>query len=304
METTKNSTPTGNHPYLEPPRRKVPLFVVFILVTLIVIAAALSVKLYQQLKASKQMNVMLDDDKKKLEGELNNMIVEYDSLKTQNDTINLKLEAEQDKIRKLLHVQAANYEKIRMYKNELLTLRQVMRSYIVQIDSLNTKNQELTAENVQVRSKLNEAQKNNQELSKQREELTSKVNLASALIAKNMQVDPLNKNSKPKDKISKITKIRVCFTIRENAVAKAGTKDVYLRLVRPDNIVLTTSADNLFEVNSQQLVYSAVRQVEYENKDIDMCIFWDKDQDLIPGTYQAILYAEGNEIGNTTFALR
>jgi hypothetical protein len=119
-----------------------------------------------------------------------------------------------------------------------------------------------------------------------------------------MQVDPLNKNSKPKDKISKITKIRVCFTIRENAVAKAGTKDVYLRLVRPDNIVLTTSADNLFEVNSQQLVYSAVRQVEYENKDIDMCIFWDKDQDLIPGTYQAILYAEGNEIGNTTFALR
>lgn len=304
METTKTNISSGNRSYLEPPRRKVPLFVVFILVTLIVIASALGVKLYQQLRESKQMNVMLEDDKKKLEGELNNMIVEYDSLKTQNDTINLKLEAEQDKIRKLLRVQAANYEKIRMYKNELQTLRQVMRSYIVQIDSLNTKNQELTAENIQVRSKLNEVQKNNQELSKQREELTSKVNLASTLIAKNIEADPLNKNSKAKDKISKITKIRVCFTIRENAVSKPGTKDVYLRLVRPDNVVLTSSADNLFEANGQQLVYSAVRQLEYENKDIDMCIFWDKDQDLIPGTYQAILYAEGSEIGNTTFALK
>ena len=232
------------------------------------------------------------------------MITEYDSLKTQNDTINLKLEAEQDKIRRLLHIQAANYEKIRLYKNELQTLRQVMRSYIVQIDSLNTKNQELTAENIKVRTKLNEAQKSNVELSKQREELSSKVNLASTLIAKNIEADPLNKNSKPKDKIKKITKIRVCFTIRENAVAKPGNKDIYLRLVRPDDVVLTSSADNLFEVNNQQLVYSAVRQLEYENKDIDMCIFWDKDQDLIPGTYKAILYAEGNEIGSTTFALK
>ncbi len=306
METTnKTGASSEKRSYLEPPkRRKVPLYVVFILITLIVIASALGVKLYQQLSETKQMNVLLEGDKQKLENELNNMIVEYDSLKTQNDTINLKLEAEQDKIRRLLRVQAANYEKIRLYQNELQTLRQVMRSYIVQIDSLNTKNQELTAENIQVRSKLNEAQKSNQELSQQREELTSKVNMASTLIAKNIEADPLNKNSKPKDKINKIVKIRVCFTVRENAISTPGTKDIYLRLVRPDNTVLASSADNLFEVDGQQMVYSAVRQLEYDNKDIDMCIYWDKDQDLIPGTYQAHLYAEGAEIGSTTFALK
>ena len=69
----------------------------------------------------------------------------------QTDSLTDQLGAEQDKIRQLLKRDASNATKIRMYQRELETLRKVMRSYIVQIDSLNTRNQELTAENIQVR---------------------------------------------------------------------------------------------------------------------------------------------------------
>ncbi len=59
-----------------------------------------------------------------------------------------------------------------------------------------------------------------------------------------------------------------------------------------------------FEFKGEQVIYSAKRQLEYENKDIDMCIFWDKNADLIPGAYTVILYAEGYEVGSATFTLK
>jgi hypothetical protein len=191
-----------------------------------------------------------------------------------------------------------------MYKKELETLRKVMRSYIVQIDSLNTRNLELTAENVRVRTKLREVESDKEKLTQETEALSSKIQLASVLSTRDVNVFALNKKSKPKSRASKIEKIKVCCVVKENAIAQPGTKDVFLRILRPDDIVLTSSIKNTFKYNGEQIVYSAMRQLEYDNKDIDICIFWDRDEELIEGIYTVILYCEGYEIGYTTFALK
>ena len=148
------------------------------------------------------------------------MIVEYDSLKTTNDSVNGLLDSEQDKIKNLLRMQATDAEKIRKYQGELETLRKVMRSYIVQIDSLNTRNRELTAENIQVKEQLTTAETKNVELSKEREILNTQVQLAKVLSAKSIMATPLNKSDRENSKVSKVAKVKVCFTIRENSVAK------------------------------------------------------------------------------------
>ena len=80
-----------------------------------------------------------------------------------------------------------------------------------------------------------------------------------------------------------MAKVKVCFTVRENAVAAAGTKDIYLRIIRPDEVVLPAGSGETFDFNGEQVIFSAKRQLEYESKDIDMCLFWDKNADLIPG---------------------
>ena len=98
-------------------------------------------------------------------------------------------------------------------------------------------------------------------------------------------------------------KIKVCFTIRENAITQAGKKDIFLRIIRPDDIVVTSSTSELFDANGEKLVYSAKRQLEYDNKDIDMCIYWERAEELIPGTYLAELYCENSLIGSTSFVL-
>lgn len=258
----------------------------------------------KKLTVTTEEKQLITEEKESLEGQLNGMILEYDSLKTENDSVNNLLSAEQKRIKKLLSVQASDAQKIKLYKQELETLRKVMRSYIVQIDSLNTRNMELTQENVQVRTQLRDVEETRDALAQEKETLASQVTLASVLSAKNVTAGGINSSNKPKDKVSKVEKIKVCFTVRENAIARPGTKQVYLRIVRPDNIVLTSGETDLVEIDGQQLVYTANRELEYENKDIDMCIFWDKSEELIAGTYNVFIYAENYQIGTSSFDLK
>jgi len=284
-------------------KKKPPVFLIILTIALAIGAGVLGYLYWELDKESSEVHETLEVQKDSLAAELNLMVAEYDELKTDNDSMNIKLEAEQEKIKRLLGISASNAEKIRLYQKELNTLREVMRSYIVQIDSLNQKNIQLTAENLEVRSRLEEVETDRENLSQEKEELTGKVQMASVLSAKNILVSPLNKRSKERDDVDKIVKIRVCFTLRENPIVEAGTKDIYIRILRPDELVLTSSATSMFEYKEEQLVYSAKRQVEYENKDVDMCIYWDNNGDLIPGQYTVDLFAGGDLIGTTTFVL-
>ncbi len=299
----KTNTPKSSPMYQEP-KKKVPMYLIALVITLSVVAILLGIKLFIDTRSHNENMQFVETEKQKLESELNELIVEYDSLKTGNDSLSGQLTAEQDKIRQLLKTQASSATKIKMYERELETLRKVMRSYIVQIDSLNTRNQELTVENVMVRQELDKVSTNYDEVSRQKEVLSSTVKIAQKLNAKNVIIEGLNKNSKETPKIKKIEKIRVCFTVRENSVAEAGNKTIYLQIIRPDDIVVSSPEAGTFIYEGESIVYSAKRDLEYENVDIDMCIYWDATEELIPGTYFIGLYAEGYEIGSGTFVLK
>jgi hypothetical protein len=300
METSSNS--------YQAPEKKTPVVLILLVVLLTIAVAVLGYKYYtetQRLKETSAEKEILQDVKSDLEKQLRDMVVEYDSLKTENDSINTLLVDEQDKIKKLLRYQASDAEKIKKYREELETLRKVMRSYIVQIDSLNTRNRVLTEENIQVRQQLSFAETQNVELTKEKETLGSRLQLGKVLSAKNVTVTTLNKRDNDVEgKIKKIAKISVGFTLRENALSDPGKKVVYLRLLNPDNIALANTAGDMFTYNGENVVYSEKRDIEYENKDIDVVIFWNKSEELAPGTYTAILYAEGYEIGSASFDLK
>jgi len=300
METTTNT-------YQRQPEKKPSTALVVLVIILSIAVIFLGYKFFtksNQLGQTSEEKAILEDVKSDLEKQLRDMIVEYDSLKTTNDSVNGLLNNEQDKIKNLLRMQATDVEKIRKYQGELETLRKVMRSYIVQIDSLNTKNRELTAENITIKEQLTTAETQNVELTKVKDLLDTQVQLAKVLSAKNIVATPQNKSDRENFKINKVAKVKVCFTVRENAVAEPGTKDIYIRIIRPDEVVLPSGSGETFLFNEEQVIYSANRQLEYENKDIDMCIFWDKNADLIAGNYTVVLYAENYEIGSATFTLK
>lgn len=251
-----------------------------------------------------QYSGIMEVKKDSLENELNGIIAQYDALKSDNDTLNLQLTMQQEKIKKLLAMRISDSEKIKRYEKELLTIRDVLKSYIVQIDSLNTKNQILLVENKDLRNVGAKLENKNKKLEQEKEELTTIKLEAKTLIAAGISVVALNKRSKEQEKVDKVTKIRVDFTLRKNTVADAGTRIVYLRLIRPDGVVLGSKDASVFEFENTQLPFSASREVIYEKNDLPVSIFWDNNGDLLKGVSGCELYCDGKLIGKTEFTLK
>jgi Tfp pilus assembly protein PilN len=289
-------------PVEQPQKKSAPIAMIF---TTVILAAALIflvVMYFDQKNKMVEIETVLTQEKDSLANELRLMVHGYDTLKTDNDTLMANLQRERDRIVQLLSINASNVQLLKKYKAEIGTMREIMKGYIVQIDSLNTINQQLMAENIGFKQQITEVQNTNVELTKAKEELTSKVSVASVIQAKDINAVTLNKKRKETTRIANIDKLRICFTLRENPIAAAGEKEVFMRIIRPDSLVITTSPDNLFDFNGDKLVYSASRLVDYMNQDIEMCIFLDNTGDFIEGTYSVELYLENNIIGRTTFA--
>ncbi len=287
----------------------------YLKVVLIVLSIALVILIYLYFDMKKENNATIlklqeyssfvEAKKDSLETELKGIILQYDSLKTNNDTLNFELEVQQDKIKRLLSLRINDAAKIKKYEKELTTIREVLKSYIVQIDSLNTKNQILLVENKELRNTSLKLVTENKQLSQEKDELITIKDEAKTLIAAGIIVVPLNQRNKENDKADKIEKIRTDFSLRKNTLADAGAKIIYLRLIRPDGVVLGSSkTGGVFQYESEQIPFSASREVNYENNDLPVSIFWDNNGTLVKGNYHCELYCESKKIGTGNFTLR
>jgi cell division protein FtsB len=297
-------TTSENNPSSVPaPKKGAPIGMIAMTVILAAALIFLVVRYIDQKNKMQEMETALTQEKDSLARELKVMAAGFDTLKTDNDSLRAGLSREKNKIIRLLSINASNIQLIKKYKNEIGTMREIMKSYIVQIDSLNTRNKVLVAENIQIKDQITQVRTTNTQLTKVKEELSAKVEIASVIQAKDITAISLNKRQKPTTKIGLLDKLKICFTLRENPLAMAGSKEVFMRVLRPDSLVIATSPDNLFDYKGSKLVYSAERTAEYMNQDIDMCIFLDNTGDFVIGNYTVELFLEGNMIGKTTFTL-
>jgi hypothetical protein len=295
----------------ENPKPKSNKGLAILLIIIILALSAFIIVLISQKKdivdQSAEVQQILEDQKQSLSKELNDMVGEYDALKGHNDSMNTLIDNQKLKIKHLLGENASNVQLITKYKKELGTLREVLKSYIAQVDSLNTRNQKLVQENTQVKTSLDQARTENVKISQEKDQLSTQVEKASVITAGNIVVTLLNKKGKDEEKLKNITKLRVCLTIRENKIAKTGSKDVFIRITRPDGAVITASEADVFEFQGQKIVYSAKRQVDYDGKDVDLCIYWDnnlQNNQLMVGDFTIDIFMDGNLIGTTKFTIK
>ncbi|OFX20402.1 MAG: hypothetical protein A2033_13480 [Bacteroidetes bacterium GWA2_31_9] len=290
--------------------KKNSIFIV-IIVLLLITNSITAWLYYQETQISKTLVVKVEDtntEKDQISEELNSLLSQYDELLTTNDTINAKLASEQERIKTLIEeikkVKSASAYQIAQYKKELTTLRDIMKSFVTQIDSLNIRNQVLTAENIKVKTEFVKAKDVNSKLTKTNEDLSDKVTRGSVIKVSNLIPLPINKRGKEVTKASKVEKIQVCFNLLENDLAPTGARNVYLRIARPDELVLADSENNTFDFQGGKIVYSAKREVDYQNKTVNMCIFWANKEELIPGKYLVDIFIDGVQIGSSTFELK
>jgi len=274
----------------------------------------LAVAVYMLLDTRKNLNIISSDlaekteffrmEKDSLEGELRNIYFRYDTLETNNVELQADMLMQQEKIEKLIAIQKDDAYKIRMYRKEMGTLRTVLRSYIVQIDSLNLQNQELLAENKQLKNTSRRLSSEKEQLEKDKTQLEEIKNLATSLQVSNINLVLLTKRDKETKRVRTCTKVRVDFIIRANKVATAGEKAIFLRIIRPDQVVLGSPDLEMINLGEEQIPASSSRIITYENTDLPVSIFWTNDGEIVPGEHLVELYSEGELIGNASFILK
>ena len=283
-----------------------------ILVLLVIIVLALGAavgvmlsKLNDQKQEAAEIQDVLENQKKLLEDDLTDLQDQFGALQTNNDSLKNLASEQQARITKLLAIQADNASKIRTYQKELETLRGILRSYIVQVDSLNQRNLALTAERNELSRDLATERAQRSRLAEDRERLTSTVQRAQILSVGDIKTVGLNRNSRENDRVRNIENLKTCFTVRENQIANAGERGFYLVIIKPDKRVLANRANDTFPTQEGgEIVYTDRRFMEYDNKDIEVCIFTANNDRLTAGNYEVKIYCDGYLVGSSTFDLK
>ncbi len=286
------------------------ILIPIILIGLLLVAgiAYLSITLSNQKKANKAMQELAELDKKEMENEYQQFANQYSEMKSQisNDSIVAQLTAEQERTQRLLdelrNVKSTDAAEIARLKRELATVRKVLRSYVIEIDSLNRLNQNLTAENTQIKGQYAEATRQIEGLNNEKASLSEKVAIAAQLDATGISLQGKNKHGKTTNKISKCTALQLNFTISKNVTAGNGTKTVYVRITSPTGSLL--SGGGTFQYENKSLASSMQKTIEYGGQETPVTLFWNVNQALMEGTYNVSIFTDGNMIGTRSFTFK
>jgi len=287
-------------------------------ILIIVLIAALALLAWLYLSTRSRLGGLLEEkemQRVEQKQELDSLIAEHNNIKLEYGTFSDSLTAKDSiiqanalEIRKLLDTQYEFYK----VKKKLDRLRVISQGYLKQIDSLYTVNRELKEENEQIRTSYQKEQQKTSTLQKDKEALTEKVTMAAVLRAYQITaigVRGSGTKERPTDKAKRVERIKVCFTLGENPLLSAGAKLVYIRIARPDKLILSQGKgdDYSFSYKGEILQYTTRETANYQNLAINLCSYWvnrSTKEDLPEGTYVVTVYADDTEIGQTSFELK
>lgn len=267
----------------------------------------LFLNLQKEKQSKAELQQLAEMDKKEMENEYTQFALQYDELKRsiRNDSLMQRLTEEERKTKSLLaelkQTKSDDAREISRLKKELATVRAVLRSYIIQVDSLNRLNENLTRENQQVKQQYNEATTQISNLTSEKKSLSDQVAIAAQLDATGISLTPQNKRGKTAKKTKDITRFVVNFTITKNITAKTGERKIYVRITKPNNDVVAQAGSVSYE--NTTISYSAMKVVEYTGEENRVTLFVPVNEFLSPGTYHVYIFAEGQMIGSGSLTM-
>lgn len=298
-------------------REKVYLIIIILLVLGYVPMVWQLVDRGQEVQVLADDNTALEIEKNTINLELETLKYDFNSLQTNNTEMQTRIDSQRVKIEALqLELETASGDKahlrrvIAKLKKETETLRTIMKGFVVTIDSLNTLNQNLTAELGDTRERLTDANANIERVSSERDDLAGQVEVASVLETQNMSSGAIRVRGSGSQKSTNRAKnadmVKTCFDVRENKLASPGDKTYYVRVITPDGSVMRPAVgETHFEWKGGSGNYTVKHTEKYANSLMNVCIYFDIESDEVPsGKYLTEVYENGHRIGKTYFELK
>ena len=283
---------------------------------IIVIAALLGTNayLYFRDKHESERFVSANTEKDRLKLEVEKIEVELDKLTNINTSLTDKLQEEQKLARDKISELKNELQKVKLTSGELETaqrevanLREFVKNYSDQIAKLQQENFLLRSERDSLITSSNRANQRVSRLTERNTELNAKIKTGALLKAINVQVTAFKvKNSGKQVKVTSASaaqKLAVDFGIAPNALAETGYRKVYLRVFDPAGNLIADE-HNMFDAENQQMQYSEMMTLFFNNNEELYNIQWVNPKEFIKGTYSIILYADGYMMGKSEMTLK
>lgn len=283
---------------------------VIIIAAFILTTKSINDKAEEAALANEQLQ--LTNEQLQLANEYQALNVEFQQYENQsqllaNDSLVTKYAAAKSKVEKLL--QELNSEKkksaqhIKKLQDEIGTLKNILRHYVAQIDSLGKENAGLRAENAEIKQRNQQLSNRVATESKRNEILSERMTLAEKLNVTGVTLNALKKNGKIEKNVTKAKQLEVTFTIPQNNSTPVGEKTIYLRITNPEGALL--GAGGTFNFGGASLQCTARKTIEYAGEEIGgLRIYWDVNTTLTPGDYTVELFADNFRLISRRFTLR
>ena len=270
-------------------------------------------QLYEQKEANDLLaeeKRVLTEEKNELTGELDELLGKYATLEEENGSLSAELEEQKNLILELradVEKYKGDAAKLSWYRSQLKAMNEKYETMEAKYDSLFAVHDSLQGEFGTLEGEFTKQTGLNQELTSENMNLANKVAMGSVLTAYKIAVEGVRgKKEKVNNKASRVEKLRLCFTLSENPIAKAGNKTVYVRIVGPDGKVLTKGRGDEFEFEGGQMTYTLSKDVEYNNVQIeDLCLYYQAPTTKFQaGKHTAEIYIDKALIGTAAVTLR
>lgn len=216
---------------------------------------------------------------------------------------NTSIDEQKARIQKLLKNEKNSAALNKKLKAELEDLKKMRDEYLEKIDQLLVENEQLKKDKVELTSTVENLSKN----------LESTVNQASVLKSEYLKVKSYKKRGSDKyvetAMAKRTNKMEVCFSVLDNKIAKAGEKDVFLRIVEPGGKTMGARSEGStsFKManSGDEVQCTSTIKMNYDNSKQDLCLHWEESERIFaPGTYVIEIYIEGNLSAATSFILK
>ena len=251
-------------------------------------------------------------EKDQIKAQFDLQLAELEAMKGDNAEMNERISQLQEELKTAMTElegfrEMGDLESIRRYKAKYYSYKKQVRSLSKRVKELEAQNAQLTEENSGLKVNLKDEKNRNQRLSNENVDLNDKVSMGSVLSTYQLSVSGVKLGVGDKEKIKtkakKIEKIRTCFTLSANKITQKGMKDVFVRVVGPDDKVLTDGGSN-FNYKGKSIAYSVKDELDYKGEAEDMCLrIKNPFGEFEAGTYRIEVYIDGNKIGEENLRL-
>lgn len=283
---------------------------VIVVVILAIVAAALGFKYMQESSAKEKAekeNKELTEAKADLTGKLEDQIAAFNRLQTEFGDSSAALASKKAELEKALkdlkNANNKNWNNSKLIKR----LKGELASSKALTDSLISANIALKASNDSLNTTLTDV---NGKYTSLQGEYNTNMDIAKKLGLSNMMAEGrrVKKNGKFKatTKAKKVNTIHVDFTVNENKLAKSGPTNLYLRLIGPDNSVISIEnkgSGKMRLVGDEELEFTDKKILSYANNNTKVTFDWVQNVGFNAGKYTAEIYAEGYKMGTKSFTL-